>query len=250
MIGVLRYLRDWMFTIPLLTFIGIAMLSTDVVGRVASLFGDRALEVVIGVQTWLIVRAFAICGVFVSVERSPHVRPGTGYVVIANHQSNFDIPLLIAELFTNYPKFVGKHSLARGIPSVSFPLRRLNAPIDQTKPREALRAIRDLGLRAQKRNVAAIIFPEGTRARDGVLRDFSPAGSATLIRAASELPVVPATIDGADQLMVHGLFPVPFRTKVRLRFGDPIERTPGDSAEELLKLARADIEATLARWRS
>ena len=250
MIGALRYVRDWIFTVPLLLFIGVAMLTADVVGRIASLFGARPLEVVIGIQTWLIVRAFAICGVFVKVERSPLIRPRTGYVIVSNHQSNFDIPLLIAELFTNYPKFVGKSSLARFIPSVSFPLRKVNTPIDQSKPREALRAIRDLGRRAQERNVAAIIFPEGTRARDGVLRAFSPAGTATLIDAAADLPVIPATIDGADRLMVHGLFPVPFGTKVRLRLGDPIDRSSGATAEELLVQAREEIESTLTRWRS
>ncbi len=226
------------------------MLVMDPVGRVASLFGDRALETVLGMQAWLIVRAFAVCGVVVRVERSPLVLPRTGYIVIANHQSNFDIPLLIAELFTNYPKFVGKTSLGRGIPSVSFGLRKLMALIDQEKPREALRAIRDLGRRSQQRKVAAIIFPEGTRARDGMLRTFQQAGTATLIRAANQLPVVPTTIDGADRLMIHGLFPVPFGTKVRLCFGDPIERGKGERAEDLIQRAHAEIEATLERWRA
>ena len=40
---------------------------------------------------------------------------------------------------------------------------------------------------------------------------------------------VPVTIDGSWKLLAHNLLPLPFGTRVRLRIGDPIERTQGES---------------------
>src|SRR5439155_11074874 len=90
------------------------------------------------------------------------------------------------------------------------------------------RQLRAFAASVEERGVSAVIFPEGTRSRDGQLRAFRPAGVRTLLRAAPELPVLPVTIDGTWELLRYGLRPVPFGTHVRVRFGDPIPRAPRD----------------------
>ncbi len=154
-------------------------------------------------------------------------------------------------LFTNYPKYVAKRELGRWLPAVSFNLTHGgNALIDRDDPRQALRAIKELGDQCQARGTAVVIFPEGTRSRDGELGEFRTSGTVSLLRAAPDLAVIPTTIDGSWKLLRHRLFPIPFGTEIRVRFGDPIARRPYEDATELVARARAEIDATLQGWRS
>jgi 1-acyl-sn-glycerol-3-phosphate acyltransferase len=242
---------DWIFTLPFLMSFGLILLVFDPLQRVARLFGQRPQEIVAGLLQVSLVGAFRLCGTRLEVERSPEVAPRTPYLVIANHQSMFDIPILGSRLFSNFPKYVSKQELARGLPSISYNLRRGgNAIIDRDDRAGAERAIRALGVQAQERGVSAVIYPEGTRARAGALGRFRPAGTFALLDAAPELAVVPVVIDGSWRLLSHNLLPVPFGVRIRLRFGDPIPRGEGQDGKTIIANARAEIEATLRRWRS
>jgi 1-acyl-sn-glycerol-3-phosphate acyltransferase len=242
---------DWIFTLPFLIAFGLILAVFDPLQRVARLFGPRPHEIVVGLLQVSLVGALRLCGTRLDVERAPTVEPRTPYVVIANHQSMFDIPILGARMFTNFPKYVSKRELAHWIPSISYNLRRGgNAIIDRGDRDRATEAIRALGGRAQKRRVSVVIYPEGTRARAGALGRFRPAGTLALLEAAPQLAVVPVAIDGSWQLLRHNLLPVPFGVRIRLRFGDPIPRGGTNDGAAILERARTEIEATLLRWRS
>ncbi len=247
----MRRIVDWIFTIPFLLAFGLTLAIFEPIARLARLFGLRPMEVTMGVLQRTLIGVFRICGTRLTVERSPLVKPRTGYVVISNHQSMFDVPILGGLLFSNYPKYVSKRELGRWLPSISFNLQHGgNALIDRDDPRQALRAIRELGEAAQRRNVAVVIYPEGTRSRDGKLKTFKRGGTIELLKAAPALEVVPTTIDGSWKLLRHKMFPIPFGTRVRVRFGDPIPRSAGEDPVALVDRARADIEATLEAWRA
>lgn len=243
-------LLDWITTVPLVVGFGLSFLLFDIAGRVVRPFSLRGFERVMAALQWTLVQIFRACGTRIDVDRSALVRSGTGYAVIANHQSMFDIAMIGGLLFTNYPKYVAKRELGRWIPSISLNLRwGGNALIDRRDRAQAVAAITEMAATAQRRNVSVVIFPEGTRSRDGTLGEFRRAGSEALLNAADRLPVVPAAIDGSWKLLRNNLLPVPFRTRVRIRFGDPISRRAGDAAE-VAEEARAWIAATLDGWRS
>lgn len=242
-------LLSWIPTIPFLLSFGLTLVVYDVVGRVVRPFSLRAFEYVMASLQRTLTSLFVICGTRVDVERPDTIRPHTGYTIISNHQSLFDIAIIGGHLFTNFPKYVAKKELGRGIPSISLNLTRGgNALIDRKDRRQSLRAIRDMAVTAQERGVSVVIFPEGTRSRDGTLGEFKRAGSVMLLRSADQLPVVPMAIDGAWRLLAHNMLPVPFGVKVRVRFGDPIPRSP-DDADAVLDQAEAFIARTLEEWR-
>ncbi|MDX1447856.1 MAG: lysophospholipid acyltransferase family protein [Acidimicrobiia bacterium] len=244
-----RRLLSWTLTVPFLLSFGLALLLFDVVGRIVRPFSLRGFEYVMAALQRTLTALFRICGTRLELERPPSIEPHTGYAIISNHQSLFDIAIIGGRLFTNFPKYVAKKELGRGIPSISLNLQKGgNGLIDREDRRQALAAIRDMAATAQERNVSVVIFPEGTRSRDGELGEFKRAGSVMLLRSADSLPVVPMAIDGAWRLLAHNMLPVPFGCTVRVRFGDPIPRTPGD-ADEMLQQAEAFISATLAEWR-
>jgi 1-acyl-sn-glycerol-3-phosphate acyltransferase len=247
----MRRLRDWLFTVPFLLSFGLILLVFDVAQRVARLFGRRPQEYVAGALQVCLVRAFAICGTRLEIKRSALVRPRTPYLIVANHQSMFDIPIFGALLFTNFPKYVAKKSLARWIPSISYNLRRGgNALIDRGDPAQAVEAIQTLAGEVRARGVSAVIFPEGTRARWGALGKFHPRGTVALLEAAPETAVVPVCIDQSWQLLRHNLLPIPFGTCVRVWIGDPIPRHRNEDREALLAEAEDQIRAALQGHRT
>jgi len=230
-----RAARDWLFTIPFLLTFGLLLLAFDPPQRIARLFGRRPQEYIAGGLQWALVKAFAICGTRLEVERSPAVLPHMPYIVIANHQSMFDIPIFGALLFTNFPKYVSKRSLARWIPSITYNLRRGgNAIIDRDDPEQALGAIRQLAAQVRERGVSAVIFPEGTRGRRGELGKFRPRGTLSLLAAAPDTAVVPVCIDQSWRLLRHNLLPVPFGVTVRVWIGNPIPRRREEEPAALL----------------
>lgn len=246
----MRRLRDWALTIPFLVAFGVTLLVFDVVGRVVRPFSLRGFENVMAALQRTLVALLVISGTKVEVERSPSIQKGEGYALISNHQSIFDIPLIGGLLSRNHPKYVAKKKLGRWIPSVSLNLRRGgNALIDRNERVGSIRAIKAMARTAQERGVSVVIFPEGTRSRDGELGEFRPSGSRAMLAAADRLPVVPVAIDGSWRLLQNNLLPVPFGTTIRIKLGDPIARTKGD-AMAVSVAAESWIKETLAGWRS
>jgi len=243
--------RSWAMTIVFLPVFALILLVFDVAQRVARLFGQRPQEYVAGALQVTLVAALRLCGARVMVDLAPGIRPGASYIVVSNHQSMFDIPILGAVLFSNFPKYVSKRSLARWIPSVSYNLRRGgHVLIDRGDAASAVAAIHELGERVRDGRASAVIFPEGTRARHGALGHFRPAGTLALLEAAPHTPVVPLAIDQSWRLLEHDLFPVPWGVRVRVHVGEPIARRPGENALAILERVRDEIEGALTRWRN
>ena len=120
----MRRVLSWVGTAVFLpTFVAI-LLVFDVAQRIARLFGQRPQEYVAGALQVALVAAFRLCGTRLAIERAPGVRRRTSYVIVSNHQSMFDIPILGSLLFSTFPKYISKRSLGRWIPSVSYNLRR------------------------------------------------------------------------------------------------------------------------------
>lgn len=231
----------WLVTVPFLVSFGLVLLVYDIAGRVVRPFSLTGFEWVMAALQRSLVAVFRIFGTRIQVDRHPSVQPRTGYVVISNHQSMLDIALIGGILFSNLPKYVAKAELGRWIPSVSLNLKQGgHALIDRQDTLQALTAIRDFGKRVQDRNRSAVIFPEGSRSRDGRLQPFKRAGARALLEAADLMPAVPVAIQGSWQL--NRLWPFTPGARVKIWIGRPLERTAGDAAEKL-KQARDWIAA-------
>jgi 1-acyl-sn-glycerol-3-phosphate acyltransferase len=244
-------LLDWLFTPLFLLEFGATLLVFDPLQRLARLLGRRPQEIVAGVLQRCLMWTLRLCGTRLIVERDASVAPHTPYILIANHQSMFDIPLFGAILFTNYPKYVSKRELSRWIPSISYNLRRGgNGLIDRGDRAQAEKVIRELGRCSQERGVSVVIFPEGTRARSGAMGRFRRAGTLALLDAAPNLEVIPVAIDGSWRLLAHNLLPIPFGVQVRIRFCAPLRRDGVVEDAEILERSQEEIVATIRGWRA
>lgn len=123
------------------------------------------------------------------------------FIVIANHQSLLDIPLFMKFLSDKEIRFVSKDTLGRHIPLVSEMLRAQEHCLipRKAKPMDAMRYMEKFGKRAKERNQIPILFPEGSRTKDGQVGKFYSAGFRKLTESTG-LPVVVCALDGGYQL--------------------------------------------------
>lgn len=139
-------------------------------------------------------------GSTVKVTGEENIPKDQPVLFVSNHQSYLDIPILVG--FIDKPKsFIAKKDLDK------FPLFRTWMKnlqcilIDRSDVRQSLRAIKE-GVKLLKEGYSYVIFPEGTRSKDGTLGEFKQ-GSLKLATK-SGAPIVPVTIKGAKDIMPRG----------------------------------------------
>lgn len=127
--------------------------------------------------------------------------PKTGGVLfVANHQSNFDIPILVGHVPRD-KGFIAKLELLK-VPSFRRWMKHIGCIfIDRNDPRQSLRAINEAAERL-KVGHSIVIFPEGTRSADGTVGPFKAGGLKLAMKA--RVPIVPVTISGSKNIMPKG----------------------------------------------
>ncbi len=145
-----------------------------------------------------------------------------GVIIAANHRSYLDIPLLGCSV-KRHLDFVGKKELFH-IPVLGYIFRILGGfPIDRDKVDRA--ALRE-AVKRLRQGRAIVIYPEGTRSRNGRLLPGRP--GVGLIVKMSNMKVVPVAISGTEKAMPPGSWFIR-PAKVRIKFGHPL------SFEEIVK---------------
>jgi 1-acyl-sn-glycerol-3-phosphate acyltransferase len=171
--------------------------------------------------------------------------PDRSIIFIANHQSMYDIPPLIWHLRKYHAKFISKIELTKGIPSISFNLKYGGgANIDRKDSKQAVAEILGLAKRMNENRWATVIFPEGTRSKDGKLKPFAVGGVATLLKKVPQALIVPVAIDGSWKLSRYGTFPLSFGEKITWTVLAPIE-PESIPPEEIIALAEKAIKQVL-----
>ena len=167
---------------------------------------------------------------FLNREKVPD---GVPLIIVANHQSMFDIIAIIWFLRKFHPKFVSKKELGHGIPSVSYNLRHGGSVlIDRKNPKQALPTIRGLSEYIEKHKRSAVIFPEGTRSVDGRPKEFAQTGFKILCKSAPSAWIVPITINNSWKIVKFGAFPMGLGNRLEFKIHEPFA-VAGSSIEEL-----------------
>jgi 1-acyl-sn-glycerol-3-phosphate acyltransferase len=174
-------------------------------------------------------------------------RPPAGgrYILVSNHQSSLDCPLLIAVFRAQNLKFVAKEELRHGKLAVSAALRHGgSAFVGKESVGEDLAALARFGRDMARFDGSPVLFPEGWRATDGSLLPFHSAG-VEAVRRASRLPLLPVVVDGLHSTpTIFGIHRLVGAT-VTLSILDPL---PGEEVERDPRGAYREIEARM--WRS
>ncbi|MBB75935.1 MAG: 1-acyl-sn-glycerol-3-phosphate acyltransferase [Planctomycetaceae bacterium] len=167
-----------------------------------------------------------------------------GALICCNHQSNID-PVVIGLCCDRQLIYLARKSLFRFGPFAC--LIRFYGAISIDRDGAGLTGIKGI-LRQLKKERLVLMFPEGTRSRDGQIAPFKP-GLCALARRA-RVPLVPVALDGAYDVLPRGRW-WPRRTTVRVSFGPPIwpDAMNGVDDEELLQDVYRRIVACHERLR-
>jgi 1-acyl-sn-glycerol-3-phosphate acyltransferase len=182
-----------------------------------------------------------LCGVRVRTHGLERLAGPGPWIFTPNHQSHFDIAALLGWL-PGRNRFVAKKELFAE-PLLGTVLRTLGMiPVDRENPLEAIQLLND----AARAGSSLIIFPEGTRSRDGTLLPFKKGPFIAAIHLG--LPVVPVVCRGTREVMPKGgyLAIVPGEIDVYVEEPIPTAGLGYDDREALRDRVRAVVAARLA----
>jgi 1-acyl-sn-glycerol-3-phosphate acyltransferase len=146
------------------------------------------------------------------------LEPGRTYVFVANHQSIYDIPILFWSLPFQL-RIIAKESLGR-FPFLGWHLRRTgHMLVNRARPDRAIFAWASA---LTSKGLSLIVFPEGTRSRDGRVGRFK--GGSFHLALEAGLPVVPLSVVGSRHVMLKGRLAT-YPGHVRLVVHPPIQTT-------------------------
>ncbi len=175
------------------------------------------------------------------------------FIIMSNHQSLFDIPVYMNYLRDKELRFVAKDSLERHIPLVSEMLRVEEHCMVPRKgsPSVAMKTIDKFAARVVERNQIPVIFPEGTRSKDGSLGTFYAAGFRRLCDGA-KLPVVVCALDGGWKInnlnnILTNLHHGEYKVKIVGIYDAPLTK---EAQVKILEEGKELIQKQLDEWRS
>ncbi len=210
-----------------------------------NLGGYKPHHTSVKIMDWMIFQSTRVLGTTYRFSGREKIPKGIPLIFVSNHQSMYDIPPLEWYLSGFHPKFISKIELGKGIPSVSYNLRKGGSVlIDRKDTKQALPEIKKLGQYIEKNKRSAIIFPEGTRSRDGKLKKFHETGIKVLIKYSPSALIVPITINNSWKMVKNGSFPLSLGTRFSQEVHDPIS-TKGIDADELMQKVRDVVESGL-----
>ncbi|MFB0565008.1 MAG: lysophospholipid acyltransferase family protein [Candidatus Aminicenantaceae bacterium] len=159
-----------------------------------------------------------ILGISLDVDGLERINRKTSYVFMANHLSFMDGPMLF--LLIPHPVRVLLKKEAFRIPIIGHGMRCADfVPVDRKGLKGAKQSIDKATRLMKEKGYSFLIFPEGTRSRNGSLQPFKRGGF--FLATNSQVPIVPVTIKGSFELMPRGNFFIK-KGKIKVTFHEPV----------------------------
>jgi 1-acyl-sn-glycerol-3-phosphate acyltransferase len=190
--------------------------------------------------TWIALMGARIAGVRFKIVGQEKLTPGQQYIFMSNHVSNLDPPVLIP-LLPRRVTIMVKKELFR-IPIVGRAMLMADCvPIDRQNREAAIESVREAE-QVIRRGHDMMVYPEGTRSRDGKLLPFKKGPFYMAMQTG--VPIVPITLLGTETLMPKGQF---FVTpgEATIVYHEPIDPRRFTDRDELVKAVRDAIASAL-----
>lgn len=210
-------------------------------------FGYQAHKKCVDALQFCLVRSLHLLGTRITFDNPHQISTEHPLIIVSNHQSMYDISPIMWFLRKHHVKFVSKKELGHGIPSVSYNLRHGGSVlIDRRNPRQAIAAILEFSEYIENTKRAAVIFPEGTRSKDGTPKPFQTKGLLTMMKKIPSALIVPITVNNSWKMLRYGKFPMGIGNHMKFKVHAPLKLANFTNHEELIsqveKTIVADIE--------
>lgn len=243
----MRKLLAYPLTVLYLICFGITLIVFHPIQWIANnVFGYQALKITVDWLQFFLMRCLNVLGTRFTFDNPYDIPMDTPLIIVANHQSMYDISPIMWYMRKHHPKFISKKELGKGIPSVSYNLRHGGSVlIDRKNPRQALPAIMKFGEYIEKSKHAAVIFPEGTRSKTGVPKPFQTKGLEIMIKKVPSGIIVPISINNSWKMLRYGKFPMGIGNHLKFTVHQPIKIATFVDKEELIKAVERTISSNI-----
>ena len=209
-----------------------------------TIFGYSTLKKSVDVMNLFLMRCLHILGTHFTFTNPQKINTNQPLIIVANHQSMNDISPISWFMRKYHPKFISKIELGKGIPSMSYNLRHGGSVlIDRQKPIQSIKAIKHFATYIETYKYAAVIFPEGTRSKNGVPVKFQTIGLLTLFKEIPSAIVVPLTINNSWKTIRYGKFPMGLGTHITFMVHKPLKIANFADKETLINSIEATIKS-------
>ncbi len=209
---------------------------TFITGRIDALYKSAMWIAKVGIR---------LAGVRTKIVGYERLDLSRHYIFMSNHVSNLDPPILIPRLPFRVTVMVKKELFKLPILGKAMLMADF-VPIDR-RNREAAVASVQVAEQTVRRGVHMMVFPEGTRSRDGKLLPFKK--GPFYLALETGVPIVPITILGSETLLPKGkTFATP--GEVTLVFHQPVDPKDHPDRDELIQFVRDTVASALPpeRW--
>lgn len=227
------------FGITLVVFHPIQWISFNV-------FGYQAHKISVDWLQFFLMRSLNVLGTRFTFTNPYDIDTDQPLIIVANHQSMYDISPIMWYMRKHHPKFISKKELGKGIPSVSYNLRHGGSVlIDRKNPRQALPAIMKFGEYIEKNKRAAVIFPEGTRSKTGAPKPFQTKGLEMMMKKVPSATLVPISINNSWKMLRYGKFPMGIGNHLKFTVHQPIKIATFVDKQELIRSVEETISSNI-----
>lgn len=211
-------MKNLLLTVITYIFAVITFFAGSLLVLLLILFGMNRRKAFVSVSRPWAAAVLKVAGIKLTVSGLENVSFDGPKVIVSNHQGNFDIPILISVLPLDF-RFLVKKELFR-VPFFGWYLKgRGDIPIDREKGKKAHHTLK-ISAELVKKGSPMLIFPEGTRSRDGSLGRFKR-GSLVLAYD-SGAKIMPVGINGSFDIQKKGGFMIS-PSIVSVNIGKPVD---------------------------
>lgn len=211
-----------------------------------NVFGYQAHKISVDALQFFLMRCLNVLGTRFSWDNQYDIPKNQPLLIVSNHQSMYDISPIMWYMRKHHVKFVAKKELGKGFPSVSYNLRHGGSVlIDRKNPRQALTAMSAFGVYIENTKRAAVIFPEGTRSKNGIPKPFKTRGLDLLFKNAPSAWVVPITVNNSWKTLRYGKFPMGVGSHIKFKVHQPIKLSEVENHSELIKTIEDTITGSI-----
>ncbi len=156
----------------------------------------------------------------VHVKGLENIEPGRHYIFVSNHQSLYDIPLMMKYTPRQLRMIYKKELLWAPFLGVTLMIMRFIS-IDRGNREKAIQSLKKAAKKIHD-GINIVIYAEGTRSLDGQISPFKK--GAFLLAIDAQVPIIPVTISGTIQIMhkYRSVFDMGFRKEIFLTFDKPV----------------------------
>jgi 1-acyl-sn-glycerol-3-phosphate acyltransferase len=183
----------------------------------------------------------------ITIEGWKYIDDRNPYIVVCNHLSNADIPLI-----SNLPwemKWIAKKELF-GVPLLGWMMKMSqDISVDRESSNKRVGVFKQCSFYL-KHNCSVMFFPEGTRSRDGRMKKFSLGAFDLAIK--KNIPILPLVIDGTQDCLPKKTWVFTEDAYVNLKVLEPIptEKLNAEDSIELMTRVRREMLEQLSEWRN